>query len=485
MDTKQPIVSVIIPMEDHRGLAVKTVSSWIDQDIDPALYELIIVVRANIGEVKDSIRAMLRPQDRLIEHESDETEQYDIAARAAKSDVLFFTEPHCLASKSLVSEAMDYMQTHDVTGFCLHSRHIASNDVGKMEARFFDEGFLEWAEPNDWRKVILRGFILRKHVYLDVGGFQCRYGRFAEWLLAAHLHESGHMLAYAPDISIAHLEERSLNNLAEHIENFTLGECLYRIEGDAGTVSRYFEQPEEWERTSVLRPEIAKTAFKLSVRHLLNWSGFTGSWRGRALCLWRALSTPITATATKNFPLFRYRFNVWRSKVGFHLSFANDDRKYRNFCAHYMGLVTLYRAKAALEHDAHNAEQSLTTQSYNIAEQTRQNISGFHSPEQHEGTSFRWASTISALKMPALSGNILVEIQLLPTRPMNVERELSIYVGKQLVSDLVYDQENARITFKLVQPVEEWLILLCRPLQSISDKRELALPVVSVNFAQD
>ena len=168
-----PIVSVILPMEDHRSLGICAVESWTDkQRCNPEDFELIVIIDEKTKELEESLRQLLRPQDRLIHQKTDtEMEQYDLGARQSKGQFLFFTEPHCVAEPEAISEIKLYFETRSLDGFCIRSTPICSNSISRMESKMYDDGFKEWSLPDNWSKVILRGFGIHRNVYLEVGGY--------------------------------------------------------------------------------------------------------------------------------------------------------------------------------------------------------------------------------------------------------------------------------------------------------------------------
>jgi predicted dehydrogenase len=181
---ERPRVSIIMPLEDHRGMGIRAVKSWTaGQRCDPRLFELIVVIDANTEYLEAAIRALLRPGDRLVTYTAaNEMEQYHRGAQLANGDILFFTEPHCLAEPDNISETIRFLKDTHFDGFCGQTTPLCHNRIARMESRMYDRGFAEWAKPGNWVKVILRAFAIRKTVYFASGGYQYRFDRFSEWL---------------------------------------------------------------------------------------------------------------------------------------------------------------------------------------------------------------------------------------------------------------------------------------------------------------
>lgn len=489
MTSPIPKISVILPMEDDRGMGLEAITSWINQDCDSDLFELIVVVDNSLEKLQCSYQALLRPNDRLIVHNSHETEQYAVVAELTLGEIIFFTEAHCAATPSAIANAIEYLDTHDADGLCVHTLPRWDNDIGQMESRFYEESFVDWSKPDDWRKVILRGFAIRKASYLEAGGLQYRYHRFAEWLLAATLHEAGMRIDYAPNVQIHHYYAHTTRVLQEHIEDFTQGECQYRLDAPRKLVGRYFGSPLEWERTQYLDGPSVWRAFLYCSRHMLDWHGFTGSWRGRLQCMGQLLGLPLKTVCEEKLALPRAQLGVWRSKIRFRYLPLNSERKYRAFCDFFFGTTAVVRIKAAPRLKVAEPDELRQSIAYNMVEQDCKTIKGFNAPESQGNTSFRWSRAISTIKFPLMSGQYKVEIILLPNRPINVARELSIYFARQPVDGLSYNSQRHSLLFTIENSQAGsdalWLDILCRPLRSKTDDRQLGLPIASITAVRN
>src|SRR5260221_2039710 len=168
-------LAVVLPMRDHRGWATRSVASWTEsQRFDPNDFELILVIDKQTAELAERLTRLLRPHDQVIHHDGNDMAQYHAGAGAARSDLLFFTEPHAFAEPEAVAQIIEYMDTHAVDGLCARSSPVTVDALGRAEARIFANGFEGWSKPESWVRVIVRGFALRKETYEAVGGFEHR-----------------------------------------------------------------------------------------------------------------------------------------------------------------------------------------------------------------------------------------------------------------------------------------------------------------------
>ena len=115
-------ISVIIPVESHRGQAVDCIRAWTQEQDYPANRYQIIMCAPNTlaSETEAEIRALLRPWDLFEKYPFD----HDMplvaeAAHLAESVLLFFTESHCLPENSALS--LIIAETNNQQ---LHTKHI-------------------------------------------------------------------------------------------------------------------------------------------------------------------------------------------------------------------------------------------------------------------------------------------------------------------------------------------------------------------------
>ena len=121
---------------------------------------------------------------------------YDIGASHARGSYLLFTEDHCVGERDCIEHVIQFFETQNYDGAFLRSAHINHTDLARMEERLYEEALPTWSSPDHWDKVRIRGFVLSRAIYFDVGGMDSEYGYFAEPLLSAKLHAQGYNLGY-------------------------------------------------------------------------------------------------------------------------------------------------------------------------------------------------------------------------------------------------------------------------------------------------
>ena len=93
---------------------------------------------------------------------------------------------------------------------------------------------------------MFRGFAVTRRVYRDTGGFESRYGLFADRALAATLHARGYRTGWADRAIVVHRNVGRYRELRDSIADYVAGELAYRQTHDPGYCSRYFGEPPGW-----------------------------------------------------------------------------------------------------------------------------------------------------------------------------------------------------------------------------------------------
>jgi predicted dehydrogenase len=486
----EPEVSVILPIADHRGYAERGVSSWTQgQSFDRDRYEVVLAwdgAEAGLGE---RVEPLLGDGDRLIRNdEATEIELYDQAARAARGRLLIFTEPHCIAEPEFIEELLTYLAQSGEVGACGRTVAISPNAFARMEQRLYDEGFSVWSQPGQWCRVILRAFAIERAAYLEAGGYETEYGRFAEFALAATLHSTGKRIGYAPGAAVQHLYTTSFEELIPPVEDFVVGEVHYRADHPAAYTERYFGIPEEWAARSQLSRTGARRALGLAARALLRPAAWrAGTARPLLASAVRLAPTallgprPALAYADARFALTRLRCRLWR------LSDRRLERAYRD-ALHWMARRARLRVIAELEPEA---PEPVEETSFDLAEMEDQHLFGFHPAERVNGTSFRWSKAIASAELPVAPGPYRVEIE---TGGLRDPRALGVQVffnGRRIRRSRL-ELAESRITFGLkpsdfASGVPQRLSFVAAPFRPADvagseETRELALPVSSLSF---
>src|SRR5262245_8280621 len=101
----KPFISVIIPLPDHRGHAVEAIESWTEQSCPRGDYEIVVIIDGREPELEEKVAKLLSPHDQVLRcNEGSLHDCYNAGARAARGQVLLFTESHVKADPDCLRE---------------------------------------------------------------------------------------------------------------------------------------------------------------------------------------------------------------------------------------------------------------------------------------------------------------------------------------------------------------------------------------------
>lgn len=480
-----PDFSVIIPLPDHRGLAMQCVASFAQQQTLPRdRYELILLSDGAEPALDERLRQLLGPDDQLHVHATDnETLLYDMGARRARGKMLLFSEPHCIAEPQCLAELAQYLATHAVDGACLRSVGIAPNWMARLEEKQYNQGFAEFSRAGDWRKVILRGIAIDRQAYLESGGFQHEFGRFAEWALGARLHAQGRRLGYAAGAAVQHLYTTAFGQLLPHVLSFSAGEILYRDHQPAEYCDHYFGMPAEWPQRNLAHPEVAQALCRAFSRRLWRW----GEWRDKGRLLRSWLKHRLSAG-------FGCRLRRWGASLSIRWAMlrcwlARSDASYWHM---YQQIARLGRLQGLAQRALYLTPALTEPGDYPIATLPDDGLIGFHAKETYQGDVFRWTGPFAAFQVALPAGAYELTLD---TRGLDGAKTWqSLHMtqdGRTAPCEVDGAHERLRCRFTIAPErahARTWIALTCRPLQPWKhgqpDARELGVPIFSVRVEE-
>jgi predicted dehydrogenase len=488
-----PIVSVILPMKDHRGLSQKAVASWTSaQRCAGSDFELIVITERSTFDLEPQVTPLLRAQDRLVRYDtSNELEQYHHGATLGRGDILLFTEPHVVAEPETIAELLKFFRTEKADGACGRTSPICSNAMAAAESSMYEEGFVEWSKPGAWQKAIIRAFAMRRQVYFDVGGFDYRYDRFAEWLLAATLHRNGYLLAYAPGVTVGHLYGDNFPLFDRFIKEFTDGECEFRLRSDDPEFClQYFGAPQEWAEARSLNAAVTRLCLR-NLLGLLLWPRKAArNLRGYVSIVLQILRTLPVALLGGRLLLLRWHSRIIRAKLRFWLAFGNKEQRDRGFADYYSHTTSLCRVRYALAAGASRQPSSAAQWKVStLADMPEGELTGFYPCETFEGKRFHWSSSLSAVRLRIKPGYYCVRLQMLGVRKIDPNREAAFFINSRLVKDVRLDNFGREISLEIGpqhfgSDNSTWLVIFARPWRIAqregSDARLLGLPICEI-----
>ena len=292
-----PRFSVIIPLESHRGHAVRCVRGWAAEQVFPRdQFELVLACPpGHPPDELNEIRSLLGPQDRVLQFDHHHDMGLCVgAAEAARGDLLFFTESHCIPEPETLARTDAAARLNpEWAGFSCHSVPITDNLLSKIEAESYGRDIEFGMTEHPWRKVLDQCFVVQREAYFQAGGFDPAFGHFAEWLIAARLHALGLKIGYTPAARIHHVYIGQFGEWRRFTADFVEGQMKYLALEPADPLRTMFDEVPEWSRRHNLQRDVARRVCRMLVLDLRR-SLVVGS-PGRRLSLlrrwhWRLLT---------------------------------------------------------------------------------------------------------------------------------------------------------------------------------------------------
>jgi hypothetical protein len=257
----RPLITVVVPLIDTRGDAAEHVRSWTqNQSLARERYQVIVASPPGDPELQRQVGAILTPHDRMLLVERDEVGLYDAAAEQADADWLLPTESHCLGHSDCLSEVTNAIaEDRDLEALTLDHGHIVHNPVDRLCARWFGDVYETWEHPNEWARLNLVGFAIRRDAYHEEGGLDHRYGLFCSFLLAARMNVRGARIRHVTEARVDHVHTHSIREHHEHTADFAHGACAARSDLDTVFCERYFGHAHTWANAARYRREVARS----------------------------------------------------------------------------------------------------------------------------------------------------------------------------------------------------------------------------------
>src|SRR5258705_3678866 len=136
--TVAPLISVIIPLEFHRGQWERSWQAWQSQTLDGGAFEIILVVppdfpgRDKLSELTDRLRL-------VHSHHSHDIALCSVGAATARGRFLFFTESHCWPEPVVLELCLQAFRSNaGWAAFSCKSIPITHNRLSEAEADMYD-----------------------------------------------------------------------------------------------------------------------------------------------------------------------------------------------------------------------------------------------------------------------------------------------------------------------------------------------------------
>jgi hypothetical protein len=398
-------ISLVFPLTEERGLTVEALKAWTSQSMAAKRFEVIVVADERT-HLDPRIPSLLRPHDHIVRGAlANHAHQFDTGVRAGTGEYLLLTESHCMPDPDCL-EAMDRFLAANphLAGACCESVPAWESAYQLIDATTFEEGYRHFLRTDDWRKFSVHGLAIRRGLYLELGGLQHQYGRFAEMLLAAAIRDAGHKLGYARDSVVTHHYRETLQEIIDGTDDYVASECIYRAANpgpDRVGHSYLPTAPNPFSPGAVaLNREVAVALLSGAVGRN------TGAMREAFLAAVRSL----TGLLGRRGPVLSARLALAACRL---LCWWNRHDPAR-VDVPYRKLIRLASdLSCARFHAAHNtADDPLPEASPSIAIDRLPEwaLYGFHGLERMNGLPFRWTGRVAAMQFPLLKGQYRVRL---------------------------------------------------------------------------
>lgn len=273
-------LTVILPLVDDRGFGEAALASWIGQP-DADSFEIIAVGNDPSSQLVRRARQLARPEDRvLVLPGMDEIELYRAGGEAAATELLLFTESHCIAEPGAARALVDLLRRTDAAAAMVSGRPMTSNAFAQFETRLFEEG-LRQHPGDDWRWVGLRGLAIRRDAWERAGKFETSCGRLAESILAVRVGRMGGRIEVCPDARVRHGNCSRMRDLFAALHPSGRGQAEWRRRCEAGLEEEFLPPLAEWSERARWNRRIAAAAAGLHLR-IGGDEAMRGQWRRAA-----------------------------------------------------------------------------------------------------------------------------------------------------------------------------------------------------------
>jgi len=335
--------------------------------------------------------------------------------------------------------------------------------------------------------VTIRGFAIRRDVYLKVGGFEHEFGCFGESALAATLDHRNYRLGYAADAGVTHFNSSELNELLSYVTEYREGEEAYRAQCDVSYFSRYFGEGS----ASAALAEPRGSAIVCGARALAWALGRLDQPGRRALalamvrelmqCGWDLVSGPLHQVSGRlACGWARCRFRLSRD--------ANARFRWFQRLWDATGGLARRRALARRPRSAGASSPGEMRLAYAPAEMSAPALAGFHERESWDGRSFRWSAPLAWLRVDLSPGEYEVVIDTGGLRRFAEGTPLLLYLNGHRATMPPGSHSNGSTSFTVRRemfrgPSGQEIVFACSRLSTHGpERRRLGVPLFGLVF---
>ena len=263
MNGDRPALTVVLPLVDDRGLGEAALASWLGQSLEPGEFEIVAATDDDDRALVRRVRSRLRSHDRVVVVPgASEIELFQAGAEAGRSDLLLFTEAHCLAERDAARRVVEHFADALTDAAILAGEPLDGGGISSFETQLFEDTVRE--HPAElWRRVTLGRFAIRRATWIETGKLATECGRLAEAILAIRLERSGRRITTCSEARIRHGNCTRVRDLAAALRPHGRGQAAWRSRCEEGFEEEFLPRLPEWSERARWDPHLARHAIRV------------------------------------------------------------------------------------------------------------------------------------------------------------------------------------------------------------------------------
>lgn len=268
----QPLpCSVIIPVHDGAKTLGRCLRALAAQTWAPQRFEVIVVDdastddTANVAQIA-GVRLLTLPV------RQGPAAARNVGAGVAKGEILLFLDADCEAAPDWCQEMLRPLEANQVCAVYGAYRTQQTNWVARLAQAEFDERYARLAQRPSIDFLATHAAAIRRHVFLQIGGFRTDLRGNEDVEFAFRLAHRGYRIAFAPQAVVYHEHPTAPRDYLQTKVSRGYWRTLAYAVHPAKAIADDYTPP--WLKLQVAGMVAAAVMLALSALHLASWSLF-------------------------------------------------------------------------------------------------------------------------------------------------------------------------------------------------------------------